>query len=232
MSGKRQRAKKQTADVSAGKPAESKPQATIDSDGFIYSFDGSPLRALKASAKTPFGRMGPARSLLRQLGRSAASGIDVFKASRFGLKALSVKIRKLPVRELAKARSAGRHGGSPVGFKINVHEVPVHKTLFSFRRDEFCDFGVCHGCRFGAGIKLHREFPKEKTPLRSVARAKEPDACRRGADKARRTGSEESRGLFFGGKPQRKEVVEDSGGGLVKRRQPRLATTLFGRRAQ
>ena len=186
VSGKRQRAKKQTADVSAGKPAESKPQATIDSDGFIYSFDGSPLRALKASAKTPFGRMGSARSLLRQLGRSAASGIDVFKASRFGLKAFSVKIRKLPVRELAKARSAGRHGGSPVGFKINVHEVPVHKTLFSFRRDEFCDFGVCHGCGFGAGIELHREFPKEKTPLRSVARAKEPDACRRRADKARR----------------------------------------------
>lgn len=244
MSGKRQRAKKQTADVSAGKPAESKTQATIDSDGFIYSFDSSPLRALKASAKTPFGRMGSARSLLRQLGRSAASGIDVFKASRFGLKAFSVKIRKLPVRELAKARSAGRHGGSPVGFKINVHEVPVHKTLFSFRRDEFCDFGVCHGCGFGAGIELHREFPKEKTPLRYVARAKEPDACRRSADKARRrqvtdlepegrrTGSEESRGLFFGGKPQRKEVVEESGGGLVKRRQPRLARSLFGRRAQ
>lgn len=159
----------------------------------------------------------------------AAPGIDVFKASRFGRKIFCVEIRKLLFRELAKARFAGRHGGSPVRFKINVHEVPVHKTLFSFRRDEFCDFGVSHGGGFVAGIVLHREFPKEKTPLRSVARAKEPDACRRRADKARRrqvtdlepegrrTGAEESRGLFFGGKPQRKEVVEESGGGLVKR---------------
>lgn len=190
MSGKRQRAKKQTADVSAGKPAESKPQATIDSDGFIYSFDSSPLRALKASAKTPFGRMGSARSLLRQLGRSAASGIDVFKASRFGMKAFSVKIRKLPVRELAKARSAGRHGGSPVGFKINVHEVPVHKTLFSFRRDEFCDFGVCHGCGFGRGSSCIGNFQKKRPRCGPLRAQKNPTLVedvliKRAADKSR-----------------------------------------------
>lgn len=235
MSGKRQRAKKQTADVSVGKPAESKPQATIDSDGFIYSFDSSPLRALKASAKTPFGRMGSARSLLRQLGRRAASGIDVFKASRFGRKIFCVEIRKLPVRELAKARSARRRSGSPVGVKIHVHEEPMHKTLFSSRGNEFCDFGVCHGGGFGAGIVLHREFPKEKTPLRSVARAKEPDACRRRADKARRrqvtdlepegrrTGAEESRGLFFGGKTAKK-----GGGRRVWRRLSQASAAALG----
>ena len=118
------------------------------------------------------------------------------------------------------------------------------KLSFPFGGMSFAISASVMGGGFGAGIVLHREFPKEKTPLRSVARAKEPDAYRRRADKARRrqvtdlepegrrTGAEESRGLFFGGKPQRKEVVEESGGGLVKRLQPRLATTLFGRRAQ
>lgn len=62
-------AKKQTANISAGKSVESKPSAAVDSDGLTYSFGCSLRRALEAAAQTPFEGLGPARSLLRQFGR-------------------------------------------------------------------------------------------------------------------------------------------------------------------
>lgn len=118
------------------------------------------------------------------------------------------------------------------------------KLSFPFGGMSFAISASIMGAGSGRGSCCIGNFQKKRPRCGPLRAQKNPTLVedvliKRVADKSRilsrkdgERGRKSREDCSSGGKPQRKEVVEESGGGLVKRLQPRLATTLFGRRAQ